>query len=148
MRLFAKTDLLVRKVIYEGGEAPHLVLYRRREPRNVLDKYCVEVSRHLQVVAGTQGLEITHRSTGQQVNVTEPQCWFKPTEFTEAEIKFWTFRSMLSVDDLAQLGSISADRLGLSALSGAQDPNRDVLTQQKPQVNSFCSVVKESGASH
>lgn len=54
-----KTDLLVIKVVDEGGEASGLVLHRKRQPGNVPNKHGVEVLRHFQVVAGTQGLDNT-----------------------------------------------------------------------------------------
>lgn len=66
LRILPMIDLLVIKVVDESGEAPRLVLHRKRQSRNIPDKHCVKVSRHFQVVTSTQGLEITqNRSTCQ-----------------------------------------------------------------------------------
>lgn len=70
LRTLPKKDLLVIKVVDEGGEAPRLVLHRKRQLRNIPDKHRVKVSRQFQVVAGTQGLGIRRdRSTSQDFDV-------------------------------------------------------------------------------
>lgn len=68
-RILPKADLLVVKGVDEGGEAPGLVLHGERQPGNVPNKHGVEVFRHFQVIAGTQGLGKTwDRSTGHRAN--------------------------------------------------------------------------------
>lgn len=49
--------LVVVEVVYEGDEAPGLVLQRKSQQGNVADKYSVKQPSHLQVVTGTQRLE-------------------------------------------------------------------------------------------
>lgn len=49
--------LLVVEVVYEGGEAPGLVLQGQRQHWDIADEYGVKEPCHFQVVAGTQRLE-------------------------------------------------------------------------------------------
>lgn len=130
LRILPMIDLLVIEVVDEGGEAPRLVLPRKRHSRNIPDKHCVKVFCHFQVVAGTQGLEIRqNRSVRQNSSIKL------------AGSKFSILRSPQTADDIAGI-------FGLSVLSGTREPKRDVLTEQKQQVDSFSSGMKESAASH
>lgn len=57
IRLCFAKYLLVVKVVYEGGEAPGLVLHGQRQHWYVANEYGVKESRHFKVVTGTQRLE-------------------------------------------------------------------------------------------
>lgn len=49
--------LLVIEVVYEGGEAPGLILQGQRQHGNIANENGVKEPGHFQVVTGTQRLE-------------------------------------------------------------------------------------------